>query len=584
MNAGKYSALLTLLLALASTAAGQTSAPDFSKGQVTIPYAELKDLLQALEKSRSEKPGPKPPVPAALLSARYQLDFSGAAPQLTAEFLARGFEDGWHSLPVFGGTPQLEHTEADDAVQVVRESGGYALLFEGAGSYSAKLASTLPPDTEWTARRKIAFAPAPATLSELRVVGTPKGRRFTIADLAPSRMEEDGTLIFHLPEEHGEWEFRLDEISGEEETALPSQWALYLEVYAEFSDGKLRHRARVQAGAETGSGASMTLEFPAGASVLEVEGEDLALWKRLPRREHSRSVEIEWENRDVLNRSFLITWEMSQSTLADTWTFSLPRAVNPEPETETPPSRALVAVSPPEGLELTHPAFHRLAESRQLPEWLGALLKDGDPVIGDITGADPVELAATWLPRLETAQATISTAEFETRLVSDGSMLVDATYTVQHQDPIDWTLALPSTDQILVCEVNGKGVRPIRRADGAIEFRLPAPAGPVGEDPPGARVHLCYALAAEPFDPVSGRVSVELPQTDLFVHRLDWVLSIPSRYEFTAVEGNVEIADKTSEKPNPDGRNLIHLVKEMCRADRPAVEVFYQRRDIETGS
>ena len=359
MNPGKLFASIFLFCIVASPAIAQT--PDFSEGQVTIPYAELKDLLQALEKSQLEKPKPKPPVAAALTSARYRLDLSGSTPRLTAEIQARGFQEGWHTLPLFGGSPQLESNESGDSVHVVREDEAYALLFEGAGTFSATLASALPPVSEWAKKERIEFAPAPATLCELRVTGVPQGSRFGIEGQAPSRTEANGELVFHLPADDKKWQFRLEESSGEEEALLPSSWTLHSEIFSEFIDGRLIHHARVQARAETGSGSSMTLEVPADASVTEVEGDDLVQWTRLPRREDSRSIEIRWENRDVLNRTLLIDWETSQSALADSWTLAIPRAVNPDLELKTLVSRTLVALSPPEGLELTHPSFRRLA-------------------------------------------------------------------------------------------------------------------------------------------------------------------------------------------------------------------------------
>ncbi len=53
-------------------------------------------------------------------------------------------------------------------------------------------------------------------------------------------------------------------------------------------------------------------------------------------------------------------------------------------------------------------------------------------------------------------------AKFETRLVSDGAMLVKAEYHVQQDGVLNWTVNVPSLEQILTCEVNGKGVKPIR--------------------------------------------------------------------------------------------------------------------------
>ena len=76
---------------------------------------------------------------------------------------------------------------------------------------------------------------------------------------------------------------------------------------------------------------------------------------------------------------------------------------------------------------------------------------------------------------------------------------------------------------------------------------------------------------------------VELPQTDLFIHRLDWDLEIPEVYETTAVEGNVQLATKesASKKQSLANTHTVRLQKELCRGERPAVELYYRRRGID---
>src|SRR5438045_1266688 len=63
-------ALVTSLLA-----AEPIRPPDLNATQVTLPYSELKALWQAANRAASAKR--KPPVEAALLSARYQLTLRG---------------------------------------------------------------------------------------------------------------------------------------------------------------------------------------------------------------------------------------------------------------------------------------------------------------------------------------------------------------------------------------------------------------------------------------------------------------------------------------------------------------------------
>jgi hypothetical protein len=100
-----------------------------------------------------------------------------------------------------------------------------------------------------------------------------------------------------------------------------------------------------------------------------------------------------------------------------------------------------------------------------------------------------------------------------------------------------------------------------------IEFFLPSGKG-------GTAVALSYTAKKPPFKPVSGQITVELPQTELLVHRLDWEFRIPIAYEIAAFEGNVESlpCDKTD-----GGSRAIQMHKELCKKERPRAEFFYQK-------
>ncbi len=68
---------------------------------------------------------------------------------------------------------------------------------------------------------------------------------------------------------------------------------------------------------------------------------------------------------------------------------------------------------------------------------------------------------------------------------------------------------------------------------------------------------------------------MELPQTDLLVHRIDWELRIPVAYEIAAFEGNVESAPCANTTDN--NSRVIQLHKELCKKERPRAEFFYQK-------
>jgi hypothetical protein len=198
-----------------------------------------------------------------------------------------------------------------------------------------------------------------------------------------------------------------------------------------------------------------------------------------------------------------------------------------------------------------------------LPPWL--LEKADGKNYGVFLGDAPV--TAKWLPLVETAQAVVETATAKTRIVSDGALLTEIDYTVRHERALRWSVDLPEGCELLAASVEGQPVKPIDRGEHVLEFSLPS--GKVV-----SAVALSYTAKKPAFKPVSGQIAVELPQTDLLVHWIDWELRIPIAYEIAAFEGNVESAPcgKT------DGTSrAIQLHKELCKKERPRAEFFYQK-------
>jgi hypothetical protein len=171
------------------------------------------------------------------------------------------------------------------------------------------------------------------------------------------------------------------------------------------------------------------------------------------------------------------------------------------------------------------------------------------------------------LPVVETAQAIVETATAKTRIVSDGALLTEIDYSIRHERALPWRIDLPEGSELLAASIDGQPVKPLDRGERVLEFTLPS-----GKEL--SAVSLSYTAKKPAFKPVSGQIDVELPQTDLLVHWLDWELRIPIAYEIAAFEGNVESApcDKTDASSR-----VIPLHKELCKNERPRAEFFYQK-------
>src|SRR3954464_10230971 len=111
----KILARLALLTAAATGALGAEPAPvpNLNSAEVTLPYPELKALWQAAQREIPEKR--KPPVEAALLSARYQLVLKGDLGAGVVEYEIENFTDEWTTIPLLGTQTQVDDIEPADA-------------------------------------------------------------------------------------------------------------------------------------------------------------------------------------------------------------------------------------------------------------------------------------------------------------------------------------------------------------------------------------------------------------------------------------------------------------------------------------
>lgn len=560
-------AVAGVFLILPATGQQEEELPPLNSAEVTIPYGELKQLWEAARRGQEQRkapPLPKPPVAAIVNAANYELRFAAGSVTIEARYRVASLTADWQTIPLIGGDARLISAATGDA-GLLWEDGSYHLLTNGIGDHEVSLSLGVPRQAEW--KSGLRLVPGAATLNQLRVAGVPEGKSIRIPGMQPT-ISEDGIATFLLSGESGEIVLSLerrDEIEAPVEPAppTPSTWDIQSEVFAEYHEGRIRYETAIYCQADDGSGLSMDILLPHNALGLKVNGEDLGENRLGPRRDGLRTLRIDWRTRDILDRKLQVSYEVPQSPLDADWLLHAPRVAG---EGTTKSLFAIVAV---DGLELSGDQLRDSIQSRRLPKWLRARIAQQD----FLTAESNAELAlhTTWLPRVETAQAMVSKASYQSRVVQDGALLVQAEFTIQHQSPMTWRVSLPKIDQILSCEINDHAAQPVRRGDDEIEFSLAQPAKG------GSRIAFCFAARVEAFDPVSGRLELTMPKTDLFIHELTWELSIPAEYE-AEIQGNVVIDRQDPKTVRPP--HVIPLKKELVRGEHPAVEVHYQRRGL----
>ena len=559
------------LLALLTTAASAATlpepppSPDLGRAFVTIPYAELRALWEAGQ--RKPEPAAPPevaPVPFLVHRADVRIALGEAASKIDAEFEVEALEKKWQRIPLLGGEVRLEKAEAGERSVVWDE--GYALLTNVPGRTPVALHLATRGARQLTVPLKLKLGSA--SVKRLSVSGIPAGLEARVNGQAGA--SADGVAVFLLPGDAGEVSLELTvpkiaEAPKPPPPITPSHWQTQSQVLVRFAEGRLRFAARVFARADDGSGLDLTLALPANAGAITVTGEDVADWSQTRGDDGRRLLRIRWKTRDVLDRELSIAYAVPQSPLAEQWTLQAPASPDDKD------ARHLYAILPADGLELKGDALRAAVESRRLPEWMREKIDGAAFVTAE--AASQLVLQTHWLPAIATAEAIVSEAKAALRLVADGATQTAVSYTIKHAAPLAWRLELPEKVELLSCTVGGAAAPPIQRENGVIELALPTPKN-------GATsVALVYTAKLKPLDPVSGDVALELPRTPIFIEHLDWSITLPAAFEITAIDGNVSVGSNASESTGGD--RIISLRKDFCRAERPSVSLFYQRRSLE---
>jgi hypothetical protein len=307
----------------------------------------------------------------------------------------------------------------------------------------------------------------------------------------------------------------------------------------------------------------MFLAVPQNASSVTVAGEDVGTWASVRLEDARRILSVGWKTAEVRDRELTISYVVPQSPLAEQWIVQAPSA----PEHKD--ARHLFAIVQTDGLELVGEGLRATVGSLRLPQWMREEIGGG--AFQTIEGGAQLELRTHLLPTIVTADAIITEAKGQLQLVADGAQRTSVSYAIRHDAPLAWRIELPAAVEILSCSIDGRAARPVQREAGVVEFSLPASKGVT-------QVALSYTAKAPPLDALSGQAALELPKTPLLIERLDWLVTLPPALEITAAEGNVTIAAPAAS--TTEG-NTIALRKDLCRAERPAVEIFYQRRGLE---
>ncbi|MCH7224750.1 hypothetical protein [Haloferula sp. A504] len=546
-----------LLIMLISAGAFAAEPADLDHAEVRLPYAEL---LRLLTEARSEPvPEAEPPIPAALLSARYRMSFEDGIPALTADFRADHLDGGWHLLPLLGGSVSLESVEPEKT-RVIAHEGQLCLLLREPGSQS--LSARFQPIEEDPQTYGFQTPPCSAPVLEIPALPVERGLRIEINGQSQTL---GGPTRLPLPVAGARVVVRLID-TAEAEAALlppePSNWSWQHQAVVMRHDGQLHYRIFAHASASDGSGIKARLRLPDEAREIQVEGDDLVGHGHRRHADGSRWLEIEWKGRDILDRELVIDYRMPLRPLDPDWTLAAPAA----PDAEKTRTRFLIAGV--DQLAYTAETLTGPFDPATLPARLAKVL-GGHPWFL-IEGQHSSSIQVKPLPVAATADAVMVATEWIQQMEPDGASLTRGSLKVDHRTAMRVPLRLPEATKLLTCTVANQPVSPVQRDDGTLEIPLPPP----GVESP-TLLEISYTSRVGALDPLEGVIAAELPTSRLFVHELTWTLKLPPGYR-AEVSGNLtRLPTQDTSRPSD-----ILLGKKLLRAETPAARIFYTHNNI----
>ncbi|MGB0580046.1 MAG: hypothetical protein ACPGVU_10120 [Limisphaerales bacterium] len=544
--------VLVLALRPADLIAADTK-PAAHWAEIKLPYDQLQRMWEATQ-SKPATDTNAPPIAALVKSATYELSTTSNSVTVRAEYEVENFTEQWQSLELLGGDVKLTSVDSTNTT-VAWQGDTYTLLIQKGGSHRVQAMFNLP---RRAMREGVDFRPGVASVCSLQAFDLPKDQTLEIAGI-DSIGADDGVMTWHFPGSGGRYRLRFTEPRPALPPIQPSRWALASETFVTETNGRLHHDCLLHAMATTGSALEMNVTLPVGAAGIVFKGED-GMEGRVSRDSHSqRTLQLRWKTRDLPDRRVELSYSIPIAQ-RDEW------QVFPPQTEEGNTGRASIAFARLGGREVTTAAT-KIDHSR-LSSWLRGKA-DGN-LVHLFESSGPAKFAIKWLPRIQTARAMVSGASYETRLVDDGAMLITGRLTVDHRQPVELSLTMPTFEEVLTGKLNGSSVRPIQRSESVIEFTLPANA--MGR----SELEFSYAAQGVPFDAISGSLDLQLPKTELFIHDLNWQLDLPDRFETSAIQGNV-VFDAKAKKSTHD----LHLRKRLVRREHPSVQIHYRRRGLD---
>jgi len=521
---------------------GQT----LDQAEVRLPYSELKQLL-----ARSEA-AVRPVVPKpALLSALLRLSIENGSPVVDATFRTTSFNDDTVLIPLVAGDVSIGKQDPQDAA-VVLDGNSFCLVAAKAGTRTIQM-RLLPIMSANGFSLDLPACPAavfetgdlPADQSITLAAGE-KEEALAAGQTRPLPPAAQSLRVRLLDKQETREALRPPE---------PSIWTWQHQALVIPADGGLLYQIIARASAAGGSGVGATLALPPDAQDVTVSGDDLVSHEKIRGEDRSSRIALVWKTRGLLDRQIVISYRMPLRPLDRIWHLQVPGG-------EGTRTRFIIATSPL--LAYAADGLTSPLSPQGLPPSFARLLQGGN--CQHLEAAAAADLTVTPIPVAATAEGVVSSAEWALKIEPDGAMLATGVLSIDHKSSLEFVFDTPPGMKLLSCDVGGKAIPPVDLGQGVLKITLPAS----GEN---SKLSCSFTGRTGALDPVEGTVSLSLPKVPLFIHSLLWRIELPASYQ-AETHGNL------TRVTSGDAATRITMRKNLCRDERPEVQVFYQRSDL----
>jgi len=532
---------------------GLLKAQELQKAQVTLPYKDIRALIETAERTKNQQTTSPPPIAAILQSAHYQLSISeNPITQGKVDFSVTSLNDQWQLIPLLDTNLIVKSISPADYTLVSKDNM-LCLLTNKTGQSDISIKFL----TKETKGNSITFQSAKATTSTITIDNKTTSKQINIEG---GLLGSEHPNLYYLSPDGGEITLQKTEI----QTNRLSPWKIQSQILTTAKGAELLSEAHIHfLTNEQNPGNMAVFHLPRYAHISSITGSNLQNWSlKTGDTKGDQNISLQWKNSNIASRRITLKYSVPLPDFKETWDIPIPTTEH------TKKPQAFLCIINPKDIEFSAIKDTQEITSEQIPDWINQTIKDLDNICLSITSGAKASINTKRVTRLKTEQATIHQGVYSTRIESGGDSLTEASLTIEHRAPTHWEFTLPEGATLLSCAVNEQLTDPISRERSILEI-------PLSRNNGKSVITFSYTSKKEKFNPIEGKTALTLPTTALFINELNWFITLPQNYEATALEGNVEIlGNKKSGEP-------ISLQKRLCRGDTPNANIFYRKGSLE---